>query len=336
MLKYGKTVVFQSGTSLEKLENQVYTINKDGMGNLFLLQIEPFQYMEMDGNAKNIESIVLNHHNRHPGSFGCIFDGISGMGKTQNIKNICIKFGLPVLFVDTEIHGTDIRKILDMINTDCVLFFDEFEKLYDDSDHLLSLFDGVKTRNKVITFVSFNEEKNLSRYFFGRPGRFVFRFKYNPLETNQASQFILSRVDGLEEKKLMKFLDKIDNLSYDICDKIVKIIKLHPEQKIEDLSKYLNIEMSDYKILISLYENNNIIGVVRNLEEDDDEFRVYHQAFYGNTLDVPEEISNLDIGDTFVYTPDSTAIKEEFASKNYTLHFTKIKNVKFRGGSFGY
>jgi hypothetical protein len=339
MLKNGNTVFFRSGQTLISLDNCVYTIKKDPIGNLYLNQIESFKYMELDKKAKDVEDLVCNHYNRNQESFGCIFDGISGMGKTQNIKNISVKLNLPVIFIDSEIPQEDIRAILDSINSDCILFFDEFEKIYRESERLLSLFDGIKTKNRVLTFVSFNEERGLSKHFFGRPGRFLFRFRYYPLEDTEALEFITSRVKGLDEKRLKEYLSKIDNLSYDICDKMVKILKLHPDQKIENITRVLNVNISETCCSVSLYKQGVYYQNIGSFDDfnDDDRTEVYISTTYTmGYFPLSPEIKDLKMGETLEVALTEEFKRMEHKSEDIVLRFTKIKKFEPRSISFGY
>jgi hypothetical protein len=336
MLKKSGTVFFQSGESLNKLDNCVYVIRQDAFKNIFLQQIESFQYKELVGESKYIEELVVKHNQKFENSFGCLFDGISGMGKTQTIKNICAKIGLPVLFIDNEYDGSLIREVLDKINSDCVLFFDEFEKVYkNDSESLLPLFDGVKTKNKVITMVSFNETRKLSRFFFGRPGRFIFRFRFSPLTDDQAIEFILNNTDNVDKQRLTKFVQMVNDISYDICDKIVYLLNTHPDYDPKKLLSFLNVEESNIKILVSVYtENKN--SPIDSFNQDIDDCEIYLSKFVGlkGYFEYSSYIKDIKVGEYVDVPLDSDFLIDP--TKTYWLRLHKFKNYNSNSISFGY
>lgn len=308
MIQFEKTINFNSGNSLTKLPVGVYSVKKDPNGNLFLEINEDFKTIKLTGKSSKIQEFVCSHYKKTDSNFGCIFEGISGMGKTATIKNICNELNLPIILIQQGFYGQEIQTLLNNINSECILFFDEFEKIYNDRDTsntLLSLFDGFLTSNRFITFVSFNERSELSSYFFGRPGRFLYNFKFYSLSTDDAIEFIQNNVDISEHKnKMFDYLSRINDLSYDICDKICKIISIHGIEKFIEFCHDFNVDECDTKILVEYSQNSSpLVSLKYNISDSKDPyFYIYSKlALYFSDINdsgvLGKDIQNLKIGE---------------------------------------
>lgn len=262
MLQFNNVITFESGKYIPNLENGVYSIQEDSQGNIFL-QVEPdFETIELSGESINISSLVIDHYRATTNNFGILLQGSSGNGKTQTIKHICKMLNLPVIMVNKPFLGPFVKSVLDKIGCDCIVVFDEFEKVYaktEQSESLLGLFDGIDTTNRILYVVSANERKNVSQYFFGRPGRFLFNFLYECLKPEEGLKFIKLKSSVENDERLLNYLKGVNNLSYDICDKISSLINIHGEEKFSVNAKYFNVIPIKYEYEYEIYYNDKII-----------------------------------------------------------------------------
>lgn len=248
MLRAGNQVFFTNGTEISTLpSNSVWLVREKPNGELYLQSASEFKEMELYGeNTRVIQDLCVKHYrNANRNNLGYLFDGVSGTGKTQTIKNVIRKLDLPCIMIDRAYSLVALNSVLSNITCDVAIFFDEFEKIYSEkeaSEELLTLFDGFDTPYKKLFMCSFNDTRNLSQYFFNRPGRFVFRFNYSPLSEQEGLAFIKSKCDIADkEKEMMFYLAKIAKLSYDICDKIIELINLYGIDEFINISKFLNL-----------------------------------------------------------------------------------------------
>jgi hypothetical protein len=342
MIRNDSIINFNSGESISVLPVGVYVPDKDNFGNIFLKKIEDFNSIDLGGRSNSIKDFLTSHYRLTKGNFGCIFEGISGMGKTATIRNICNELNLPVIFIQDDFSGKELNEIVSNINSDCVLFFDEFEKIYTDtnvSNSLLSFFDGINTKNRVVNLVSFNQRSKLSNYFFGRPGRFLFNFRFFHLSTEDAMAFIKSRLEvrAEYEDKMYTYLDKIDNLSYDICDKIITLIGLHGIQTFIEFSRDFNVDECDYVIEAVLsMEQKKEYKKIRYINEEDGEYLYVfgNELFYLNELYrngfIPVDLHKMKVGDSVaIGKKELVALNEEFETldDSVTIEFTRAKSI---------
>lgn len=268
MLQVGNMITFEDGTYVSKLPAGVYQLEMDSKGAVFL-SIQPnFTVVDLVGESLNISDLVYSHYNKTTGNFGIMLEGISGMGKTQTIKHIANRLGLPVILVNQPFKGVSIKSAINGIKTDCIIIFDEFEKVYakqEESESLLSLFDGIDTGSRILFIVSANERRYISNYFFGRPGRFIFNFGFSHLSAEEGLDFVSSRMEIVDKPRMLKYLGGIQKLSYDICDKIISLISLHGEEVFIKNAKYFNVNplIFSYEYEVSV---NKITKMIRKVD----------------------------------------------------------------------
>lgn len=116
---------------------------------------------------------------------GAIFCGDKGTGKSQLVEMIANKEiaekQLPVIMVDEKHEKWVLEKVIRLAGA-CVLYFDEYEKVYGwghggANTELLTLFSD-KTLGKVLFLVTSNSERDMSKFILNRPSRFLFRFSF--------------------------------------------------------------------------------------------------------------------------------------------------------------
>lgn len=293
MLVFNNIITFEVGKYISKLDTGVYSIKEDQNGNIFL-QVEPdFETIPLSGESVNIARLVVDHYRATTNNFGILLQGSSGNGKTQTIKHICKTLKLPVIIVNKAFKGPEVKSVLDKVGCNCAVVFDEFEKVYnkqEDSESLLGLFDGIDTEHRILYVVSANEKKNVSQYFFGRPGRFLFNFMYESLRPNEGLEFIKSKIDVTNESRLLDYLKSVNNLSYDICDKIASLIKIHGEEKFSANSRHFNVIPIRYEYEYQIYYKDKVVTFNRvetieqvygylPLESDDDSYISLNQRY---------------------------------------------------------
>lgn len=235
------------GENIEKLPVGIYTINYQGAANVPYLNPEASLITKpLHGESNKIADLVVKYCAASDENLGFLFTGQSGMGKTQTIRNLINLLGYPCIVID---HPVEVSVLIGLTNdagTPIIVFFDEFEKIFNEnSESLLSFFDGI-TQNRVISFCSMNDSGKLSSYFFNRPGRFIFNFRYDELPVNIALDYINSKTQVADPKRLGDYLGAVYNLSYDLCDKIILLNNRLPGM-LEDVLLYINQDIATFQ-----------------------------------------------------------------------------------------
>lgn len=128
---------------------------------------------------------ILTAYNKQEGSVGVILDGIKGAGKSVLAEDLCntaLEKYLPVLFIDRPFAPSVLQRVVAQVGP-CVVYFDEFGKIYSSSQRrdLLTFFSDSSFK-KVLFIVTSNSKKELDKYMLDRPGRFLFRINYKRLD----------------------------------------------------------------------------------------------------------------------------------------------------------
>ncbi len=132
---------------------------------------------------------IIGAWNRRAGSTGLLTYGLKGTGKSllaEMLANYSIDKGLPVLFIDNAVPVEVLRGIITALILKagpCMVYFDEFGKVYNikEQEELLSLFSDSEFR-KVLFVLTENKKERLTKFIFDRPGRFLFKIKYEGMD----------------------------------------------------------------------------------------------------------------------------------------------------------
>lgn len=250
--------------------------------------------------SKNIDRI-FNTYEGFSKNLGVILSGPSGMGKSLFIKMLAEhaqSLGMPVIIVDNQYEG--IVDILDSIDEDALVIFDEFEKVFsvhngeydtheNEQDSLLSLFDG-QSEHKKLYVLAVNDINGINEFMLNRPGRFHYHIRFTYPDANAISAYLHDNLDdthndGIED--ILNLSSKI-NLSYDCLQALV--FELNMGNTVDDALQYLNIINTDedlpYNISFTLSNGNKYeVRSSLNIISDDNATIFFNRMYAGDHLD---------------------------------------------------
>lgn len=251
-------------TILEKLDNKVYELEWDAKGNIFLTDAPELSLpTKIYHNNKNMRDAVIKSFISGEKNTGVLLVGDKGTGKSIDAKLICKDVNLPVILISNRIPaGVNFQSFLNEIEQSCVVFIDEFEKMFNRSEYedegneeyhtqksLLSLLDGLGNCHK--TLYVFTANQRVNSLFYNRPSRIKYLVNYSGIEESFAITII---EDLLEDKSFMKdLIDNVDlkNLTNDVLISIIKEINLH------------KIPYSEFKNIFNYKEDENIFTIYK-------------------------------------------------------------------------
>lgn len=155
------------------------------------------------GNTESRVEKVMRSYRLVNRNFGVLLSGQKGIGKSLFVRMLAqraISEGLPVLVVSNAVPG--ISGFLSLIEQDCLVVFDEFEKTFakvdnwKPQDEMLSLFDGIDGGHKLFV-VTCNDVYKLNECLLNRPGRFHYHFSMSAPTADDIREYLS---DSLHEK----------------------------------------------------------------------------------------------------------------------------------------
>lgn len=191
-IRNGNTFKVASEASVD-IQNSLpagnYTIKQDPFENLYLEMIDEFPVpSKLYGDTiSNTERIIKTYLAR-PNCTGIMLTGEKGSGKTLLAKNISIagaRLGIPTIVINAPWRGDKFNTFIQSIDQDCIILFDEFEKVYDPEyqEEVLTLLDGVYPSKKLFV-VTCNDKYRVDKHMRNRPGRIYYMIEYKGLESD--------------------------------------------------------------------------------------------------------------------------------------------------------
>lgn len=235
----------------DKLPAQPYRLCFSKMGGFYYEAQKDFDIKEEKiygvHNAKVDK--VMSGFKSVERNFGVILSGAKGIGKSLFAKLLCnkaVEEGYPVIIVDTAYPN--IPAVLEDLDQECVVLFDEFEKTFTDKDgensvsqdSLLSMFDGI-TNSKKLFVVTCNNIHQISDYLINRPGRFHYHFRFDYPSAEEVEEYLQDKLNSnywSEISKVQGFAAKV-NINYDCLRAIA--FELNTGLSFEDAIQDLNI-----------------------------------------------------------------------------------------------
>lgn len=253
---------------LDKLPEGVYSFTaKEKQTGLMLgfTPIDDFKIPEnIVGQDKQLNRIISTY-TRLGKQMGVLLSGISGAGKTVLAKRVamaCIEKGnMPVIIVTAKTVEY-LPIMMEMLNTDAVIFLDEFEKMFDKPErqnYLLTLLDGVLDHKHLFIFTC-NDVSKINEYMLQRPSRIRYHFRFDRVPKEIAHEIIerdYIPVDNTNIAVLKLLTDMMEHLSYDMLFECVKECNLYPAENPMDLVtelalKISNISLEGYEVKFKL------------------------------------------------------------------------------------
>lgn len=210
----------------EKLPVGVYNLNVSP-GGFFLTKTYDFKVPEkIYGDLTPVDRWLKTYQEKTR-NVGVLLSGLKGGGKTITAKLLAMKAQKPIIVIGQPFSGPEFTDfITDPALGDCVIFIDEFEKIYrpnnenDGNDALLSLLDGPYETHHLFIFTV--NQTNINSNLINRPSRILYAKRYEGLSDEEIVEIAN---DKLVNKKYMDDLlrtsRKIFQLSFDILISII-------------------------------------------------------------------------------------------------------------------
>lgn len=247
VVKITDTVFHQSGTNFfiqptgnrgidhAKLPGGNYAVKFNPVQGFYLEIISDFPAMgKIYGNTVENAKRILNTYSAKNGNLGVLLDGLKGSGKTLLARLISImgkERGIPTLIINSALTGESFFHFLYSIQQECIVFFDEFEKVYDDKEQesLLTVLDGTFPSKKLFLLTS-NDKSKVNNHLKNRPGRIHYYLHFKGLSGDFIREFVSDNLKNKDhEKELLSVCGMFQAMNFDSLATMVWEMNLYNE-----------------------------------------------------------------------------------------------------------
>jgi hypothetical protein len=330
----------------ERLPVGNYIIKFDQLrGKYFFELVDEFEWSgKVYGDHMNSVNRILATYQKRGNNTGVLLSGEKGSGKTLIAKLLSIeaaKLNMPTITINTPHYGDGFNQFLQSLDHECVIIFDEYEKVYDEDQQqiLLTLFDGVFPSKKLFVFTC-NDKYRINSHMTNRPGRIYYHLEFNGLDIEFIREYCnMNLIDKSHTESICRVSTMFWKFNFDMLKAMVEEINRYGENAIEVL-KYLNVKpdggnLGKYEVELKI-DNVNIESVypsewsgnpmqsaeiiIEQYDDSDDKDDEAHTIYHKFSVD-----------DIFRIDPDAGSI--EYRRDNKHLVFTK---KKYHAVDYGY
>jgi hypothetical protein len=230
----------------EQLPPGTYTIKVDPMsGQMYYEIIDNFTVpSKVYGDLKKNCSRIINTFFNREHSTGTLLAGEKGSGKSLLAKYISfelMKEGVPTIVINNALCGESFNQFVQTMDQPALLLFDEFEKVYDESEQeqLLTLLDGVYPSKKLF-IITANDKWRIDRHMRNRPGRIFYHLDFDGLSTEFVQEYAEENLaDKTKVQSVVNLASLFSKFNFDMLKAIIEEMNRYNETA-QDAIRILN------------------------------------------------------------------------------------------------
>lgn len=263
-LKSGNTFTVSSKEAMDlhdTLPAGNYVVKQNPINKQFYLeQIDTFEIKgKLYGNTTRHAERILNTFKDRGLSTGVMLTGEKGSGKTLLTKQISINAaaeGIPTIVINAPWCGDNFNSFMQTIDQNCVILFDEFEKVYDkeEQEAILTLLDGVYPSKKLF-LLTCNDKWRVDQHMRNRPGRIFYMIDFKGLDTEFVREYCEDNLlDRTQIQAVCNISSVFSQFNFDMLKAMVEDMNRYGETP-QEVIKLLNAKpefSSDAKFDVSL------------------------------------------------------------------------------------
>jgi hypothetical protein len=224
---------------INELPIAVYTLNQSIFG-FYLTKTEEsftFNHKIYGLEAELIDRVERTWKNTAK-NLGILLNGLKGTGKTVTAKMICNTMKMPVILVNSNPEGGGIPEFISTITQDCVVFIDEYEKIFGEDSELLTVMDGVLSSENRKLFLLTTNRVHVNENLLQRPSRIRYLKTFKDLSPSIISEILDDVLLYPEFKEdTAKFITNLEIITIDVVKTIIEEVNIHKQspEKFKDV-----------------------------------------------------------------------------------------------------
>jgi hypothetical protein len=197
------------------------------------------------GNTTKLARRFLDTFADRENTTGVLLAGSKGSGKSLLMRvtsALGVERGISTLVISTPFFGDEFNSFIQKIEQECIIIFDEFEKVYDmqQQEQLLTLLDGSFPTRKLV-IMTCNDKFRVNDHMMNRPGRLFYYIKYKGLPKD----FIIEYCeDNLKDKTKIQSICSLsglfDEFNFDMLKAVVEELNRYGES-VKEAVDLLNV-----------------------------------------------------------------------------------------------
>lgn len=222
----------------QTLPADVYVVKAHPMRGYYLERTDHFELpSKLYGTVSKDALRILNTFQLRPASTGVMLSGDAGSGKTMLAKKLSVDAmaqGIPTIVVNSEFSGQPFNSLIQGIQQDAIVLFDEFEKIYgsEEQEEILTLLDGTVKTKKLFVFTC-NDKWKVNEHMKNRPGRIFYLKQYDGLDENFIREYTKDNLKpelfDANIEVICTFADTFQSFNFDILKAIVEEMNRYDE-----------------------------------------------------------------------------------------------------------
>lgn len=204
---------------------------------------------KMYGLQEEFINHVIKTYHATSDNMGIMLTGTKGTGKTVTAKELANKLNLPIIIVkDMGDANQSMIEFLSSIENDCILFLDEFEKNFNESDStILQIMDGVYNSGYRKVFLLTTNEMTVNDNMIGRPSRIRYVKEFGNLDLKIVNEYLDDVLQVPEARQdLLDFIDSLTISTIDILKTIVNEVNIHGIEGLRRAKGFFNVVTNEY------------------------------------------------------------------------------------------
>lgn len=340
----------------DKLPVGVYNIELGMMGWFLERLYDKFEFNYKVYNFhQNYLDYIINYYNSTDGNLGILFNGLKGSGKTVLAKLLCNQLNMPVIIMKSfDDRNEQLVEFISSINTDVILFYDEFEKTFSEEDStILKLMDGIYNPKSRKVHILTTNQLYINNNLLNRPSRLRYLINFNSLEDKIVESYIKDNLNDMQYYyKILELVGSLSDISIDILKQIISEINLFGFDSFDKYKDIFNIEFNKYNydiICTEWFSSGNIKEDLIKAQKQLLEFKNYIAVSDGEDDDDNEDDNSENKPkkpkfDYYFYESDTSTSKSFYLLKQkdrlmggdiiYINHESCMILVRDRRGSY--